>query len=202
MENRHQEIAEALRSALDNEEPVVLSPFGKPISFFCSILDMNESFVTLKNPIHPDFIPYIVTAKNFALHCRSHRLEAQSLLPVGTKICFPFNPSATKAAVRQNVRTSFFKEEDAFVRIEHPFDKGTVFTRPLYDYSNEGMSFRARLPTPFLQPGREIPSCRVFIQGKFHAEKSGRIVYVKQIVDLNGQSFYQVGVQFVDSKSS
>lgn len=200
METRRQDIAEALMSALDSEEPVVLSPMGKPISFFCKLLKLDAESVTLKNPISPDFLPYVLEAKGFGLHCRAYRLESTLLIPQGTNVVFPFQPTAHKGPYRQNTRTSFFKQDDAFVRIEHPFDKGTVFTRPLYDFSSEGMSFRARMPTPFLQPGRELPSCRIFIQGKFHAEKSGKIVYVKQIVDLVGHSYFQVGVQFVDLK--
>lgn len=194
-----QELLDALHGALDNEEPLVLSPSGKPISFFCLLTGLEPEFVTLKNPIGPGLLPYVLSSSHYALHFRAFRLEASQLTPDGTELRFPFQPTSQKTPARQNARTQFFKDDHAFVRIEHPFDKGTVFTRPLYDYSGDGMSFRARRATPFLQPGRELPSCRVFIQGKFHAERAGRIVYVKQIVDLHGHSFFQVGVQFLDA---
>lgn len=197
MELTRHEITEVLRSAMENDEPVVLSPAGLLISFFCSLKEVSDDFLVIDNPIKPEYLPYVLAAKSFGLHCRAYRLESEKLIPFGTAIRFPIPHAAQRGAARQLDRTSYFKQDDAFVRIEHPFDKGTVLTRPLYDLSTDGMSFRARMPTPFLQPGRELPLCRVFLQGKFHSERSGRIVYVKQIIDLQGHSYFQVGVKFL-----
>lgn len=189
----------ALNEARELAEPLVLSPHGLPISFFVLVDHIGENGIYLKNPIPHNLLPFVTTAKAFSIHCRNYRLESNRLTPSGNFILFKTPDGAQQGVTRQMSRVSYYNSDEAFVKLVHPFDTGTVLQRPLYDLSNEGVSFRARLMTPFIQPGREIPSCQILFKNKTIGESAGRIVYVKQIFDLQGQYFYQVGMHLNQS---
>ena len=198
MQVSREDIIEVMRMAREREEPLVLSPQNKGVSFFCTILDVNDESIVIKNPIPPEMAPSILAAPGYGLFCRNYLIQSSKLIPAGTHIRFPVPEFATINQARNQKRVSFSAKENAIVEIQHPFDPGTVLRRRVFDFSNGGMSFRARVSTPFVQPGRVLPLCRIFLQGLPYETRAGRVVYVKQIVDINGLDYFQVGVQFTD----
>lgn len=194
---RH-EIVEVVSMAREREEPLVLSPQGKAVSFFCMALEVAEDAVVIRNPIPPHMAPGVLIAQAYGLFCRNYHIQSSALVPVGTHLRFPIPEFATLNKARNEERVYFAPKENAIVEIQHPFDPGTVLRRRVFDLSTGGMSFRARIDSPFIQPGRTLPSCRIFLQGLPYETRSGRVVYVKQIIDINSQSYFQVGVQFTE----
>ena len=193
-----EEIIEIMSLAKEREEPLVLSPMGMRVSFFCLMVDLNTDYITFKNPIPYELAPNIREASEFGLFCRMYQLKSKSLEPYGTLLRFPLPDFASLNQSRQEERVYFAAKEKAVVEITHPFDPGTVIRRRVFDLSKKGMSFRARTSTPFIQPNRLLPSCQIYLQGLPYDKKRGRIVYVKQIFDVNVKSYYQVGVKFIE----
>lgn len=193
-----EEIVRLITLAKEREEPVVLSPKNLPMSFFCNVVHVDDEFVTLKNSIPPALAPYVVVAESFGLFCRLYWFHTEKIIPAGVYLKLPLPEQAQLGETRQMERIGFSEKENAKVEIQHPFDTGTTLSRRVFDLSDAGMSFRARHATPFLQPGRHLPELNIFVKGKLNKSCAGRVVYIKQIVDVSGQDFYQVGVQFLE----
>jgi hypothetical protein len=191
---------DALQLAKDREEPVVLSPEGKGVSFLTTVLEMSREWVTLKNPVPPELASFVVDSPQYLLFFRSFKMAAPRLFPHGVNLQFPISHDVEQTQSRNEERIYFSEKERAWIEIQHPFDSATQLFRRVFDLSQGGLSFRARVHTPFIQSGRLLPSCEVFVDGESRVKKSGKIVYVKQIIDLRGQSYFQVGVQFTDAE--
>jgi|GEM_PF-559846 len=194
-----QEIVDVVSLAREREEPVVLSPQGLDVTFFCVVLDVTPEHVVLRNPIPPAMASRLHEVRDFGLFCRMYLLKAPRLEPYGTQLRFPLPDYAELNQARQLERVHFAAKENAVVEIQHPFDSSTVLRRRVFDLSTGGMSFRARKRTPFIQPGRILPACQIFLQGLPYEKRRGRVVYVKQIIDVNAHSDFQVGVQFLEA---
>jgi hypothetical protein len=195
------ELFDVVNLAKNREEPVVLSPQGLDVSFFCLIGEASQENVTLRNPIPANFVRRLQHVKEYLLFCRSYQIRFEKLEPFGTDVRFDLPEFAEINQSRQRERVHFSPKENAIVQIQHPFDTSTVLKRKVFDLSSGGMSFRARRKTPFIQPGRILNSCEIFIQGVSQEKKQGRVVYIKQIIDINSDAYYQVGVQFVEPGS-
>lgn len=191
-----EEIFDVALESLRREEPVVLSPMERGVSFFCMLSEVDPNWMTLRNPVPPEIIHSVLSAESFGLFCKAYWLQTDKLTPHGTFLRFALPETAVLGNARNAERVYFSPRDNAVVEIQHPFDPGTILRRRVFDLSEGGLSFRARIHTPFIQPGRLLPSCQVFIQGHAKVRHKGRVVYVKRIIDLGGQSYFQVGVQF------
>ena len=192
------EIIEVMTLAKEREEPVVLSPTGIGVSFFCLISDVSPDYVSVRNPIPPQLAPLAATAHEFSLFCRMYLMKFDRLEPYGTQLRFRLPDFATLNQGRQEERVYFSSKENAVVEIQHPFDPATVMRRRVFDLSKKGMSFRCKTINPFLQAGRKLPLCQIYLQGLPYEKRQGQIVYVKGIIDVNMKSYFQVGVQFIE----
>lgn len=197
-----QEVIESLVEALNCEEPLILSPQDTPISMFCELTSVEDDFVLLRNPIPPLLAPYVMFASSYNLFCRSFWIKSRKLEPHGREVKFFLESFGNKDIQRTLARQTFSERDRAFVEIRHPFDKATTLRRRIFDLSAGGLSFRARRQTPFMQPPRFLPELRVFVNNEIVDTHAGHIVYVKQIIDETGESHFQVGVRFDETKES
>ncbi len=190
------EVLKALRAAVDNQETVVFSPKDKPISMFSHIENVTEEYVSIRNSIPPLMAPYVVGASSFQILCGSYWVRADRFFPHGRELRIPLTEFGTIEMARTNERHFFSEKDDARVRISHPFDTGAFLSRRVFDFSDGGMSFRSRLNTLFMQPGRHLPSLEIFVGGELKFKRSGQVVYVKQVIDAVGNDYFQVGIRF------
>jgi hypothetical protein len=195
-----EEIVEIMSLAKEREEPVVLSPVGLGVSFFCLITEVNLDHVLIRNPIPPHLAPAASACPEFSFFCRMYMMKFDHLEPFGTQLRFRLPDHAALNQGRQEERVYFSTKENAVVEIQHPFDPATVMRRRVFDLSKKGMSFRSKTMNPFLQAGRRLPLCQIFLQGLPYEKKQGQIVYVKGIIDVNMKAYFQVGVQFIDDE--
>jgi hypothetical protein len=196
--NRH-EIRRILQESFAREEPVVFSPSGVATSFFCLIKDINNDEVVLRNPIKPSLAHAVMNSDLYYIFCRSFKIEALNFSPRGLDLVFSIPESAQLSQERTKERTYYSEKDDAHVIIGHPLDKETEIRRKLIDFSEGGLSFRARKMTSFIQSGRSLPKLKVYCRGQLVTERSGTIVYAAKIVDSSGETYHQVGVQFTDT---
>jgi hypothetical protein len=190
------EIIEVLRAAAESGEGVILSPQEKPISLFANIESVTEENLIISNSIPPLMVPYVLGAKSFQVLLGSWWVRCRTLAAHGRYLKIAYDDFGRVELARTKVRRGFSEQDDAKVRIRHPFDSGTWLVRSLYDFSEGGMSFRSRMSTPLMQPNRVFDCMEVFWGGELRSTQKGRIVYVRQIIDIKGQYFFQVGVQF------
>lgn len=195
-----QEVIDSLIDSMNNQEPLILSPHETPISLFCELASVDDDFVLIGNPIPPQLAPYVMFASSYNLFCRSYWIKSHKLVPHGTQLKFYLESFGNKDIQRTLARQTFSERDRAFVEIQHPFDKATVLRRRIFDLSAGGISFRARRQTPFMQAPRMLPQMKIFINSELVDTRGGQIVYVKQIIDENGENHFQVGVRFDNSK--
>jgi hypothetical protein len=191
--------ADAFADAIRTKQPLLLSPKGKSVSFLCSPVGMIDDAIIFKNSIPIDILPEVVTSTEFTVVCRDYQVVSAALFAHGTEIRFPTHHISLLPQSRTDERLVFAADDKAEVVIVHPFDGGTVLRRRLYDLSKGGLSFRASTQTRLMQPGRIFAKMEIIQPSKGNEVRSGRIVYIKQIFEENGQSYHQVGVQFINT---
>ncbi len=194
------EILQALRNAAERQESVILSPKEKPISLFSRIESVSEEYVAIQNSIPPIMAPYIMGAPAFQILLGSYWIGCEKFRVHGKELRLPVVDFGCVEMARASERVCFSENEDARVRIAHPFDSGAHLWRRVYDFSDGGMSFRSRLNTPFMQPGRVLPSLEFVVGGETRSQHSGQVVYVRHIIDISGDESFQVGVRFDSSE--
>ncbi|MEY3903074.1 MAG: hypothetical protein RL189_2380 [Pseudomonadota bacterium] len=183
---------------INTKQPLIMTPRGKSVSFLCTPAGITEDAVLFKNSIPVDILPEIITSTEFTLVCKDYQLVSAALFAHGTEIRFPTHHISLLPQSRADERSVFSVDDEAEVSIRHPFDAGTTLTRRLYDMSNGGLSFRSRIHTKLMQPGRIFSQMSVKIKNRQTLTKQGRVVYIKQIFEENGHHFHQVGVQFIN----
>jgi hypothetical protein len=191
------EVLLSLGEMLRRDEPVMLSPKGKPVSLFCPIVSLEDVGFVVANPIPALMAPYIVGAESFQFLVRSHIVRCDKLEPAGKNLWVPLSMIVPLGTARSAERICFSERENARVKIPHPFDGATVLSRQVFDLSSGGMSFRARMHTPFMQVGRVLSEIEIYVNNILREKRNARIVYVKQIIDTKGRDYFQVGTQFI-----
>lgn len=190
------DVLQALRAAAEKQAPVILSPKDKPVSLFSLIENVSDEFITIRNSIPPLMAPFLLGARSFQILSGSYWIGCDNLVPHGRDLRIPVVNFGRIEMARVSERVCFSANEDVRARIAHPFDAGTFLLRRVYDLSEGGMSFRSRFNTPFMQTGRILPSIEILFNGVANSVRSGQVVYVKQIIDVAGNDYFQVGVRF------
>jgi hypothetical protein len=189
-------VMQALRRALENEEPIIISPKNKPVSLFSYVEAITDDFITIHNSMPLQMAPYLMSAPSFQILLGSYWIRFEKFVPHGRQLRLPVVDFGKLEMARASERQCFSEKDDVFVKIAHPFDSGTSLTRRVFDFSDGGMSFRTRLSTPFMQTGRHLSRLEIFRNGNLSSRHSGQVVYVKQIIDAIGNDYFQVGVRF------
>lgn len=191
--------AGAYTDAIKKNQPLLLSPKGKMVSFLCTPVAITEEAIIFKNSIPLEILPEVITSTEFTVTCRDFIVVSAALFAHGTEIRFPTHHVSILPQSRTEARQIFSSEEKAEVVIAHPFDAGTVLRRRLYDLSKGGLSFRSRIKSRLMQPGRIFEKLEIVRPGSSGEIKSGRVIYIKQIFEESGRSYHQVGVQFINT---
>lgn len=191
--------AAAFAEAVKAKQPLFLTPKGKSFSFLCTPIGIIEDSIVFRNSIPIDILPEVVTSTEFTLACRDYQVVSAALFAHGTDIRFPTHHISLLPQSRTEERVVFSAEDNAEVAIYHPFDKGTILKRRLYDLSKGGLSFRAHFQTNLIQPGRILAKMKITTPFRTEETLSGRVIYVKKIYEENKKSYSQVGVQFINS---
>jgi len=95
-------------------------------------------------------------------------------------------------------RTYFSTKDNVYATILHPFDSGTIIKRKVLDLSESGMSIRSRFRTKLMEPGRIFQEIKIYKNDNILIQKKAKVIYLKQIVDLQGMAQFQVGMQFIE----
>lgn len=190
--------SEAISEIIKSRQPIILSPKGKSMSFLCTPVSCDDETIVFKNSIPIDILPEVVTSTEFTATCGDFQVVSAALFAHGTDIRFPTHHISLLRQSRKEDRFVFPGDANAEIEIAHPFDSGTVLKRRLYDISTGGLSFRSHAQTRLMQPGRIFSQICIRQPQKPDENRSCRIVYVKRIFEENSQSYYQVGVQFLE----
>ncbi|MBM3382609.1 MAG: hypothetical protein FJY29_09245 [Betaproteobacteria bacterium] len=191
--------ASAYNEAIKKNQPLLLSPKGKMMSFLCTPVAITEEAIIFKNSIPLEVLPEVITSTEFTVTCRDYLVMSAALFAHGTEIRFPTHHISLLPQSRTEARQIFSSEEIAEVVIAHPFDAGTVLRRRLYDLSKGGLSFRSRTKSKLMQPGRIFEKLEIVHPSAPAEIKSGRIIYIKQIFEESGRNYHQVGIQFINT---
>ena len=95
------------------------------------------------------------------------------------------------------IRPKYFTaDERVIVEILNPFDGETRISKSVMDMSATGLSLRTTFESQLFRPDTYLPTMRVLVDGELYKKGSGRVVYRRKLMDLNGQIRSQVGIKF------
>ena len=185
-----------LADACHERRSVFISGDGLQITFQTFILAVHTDHVTLSNRIKPRFISAFVASRAFSLQAGMVRYQSDRITSDGEHMIFPLKADAVIEETRQAERISFAADERVIAEILNPFDGETRLSKAVMDMSSMGLSLRTSFESKLFQPETYLPQIRVLIGGEIFKQGPGRVVYRRNLMDLDGQMRSQVGVKF------
>ena len=185
-----------LADACHERRSVFISGDSLQITFQTFILAVHTDHVTLSNRIKPRFISAFVASRAFSLQAGMVRYQSDHISSDGEHMIFPLKADAVIEETRQAERISFAADERVIAEILNPFDGETRLSKAVMDMSSMGLSLRTSFESKLFQPETYLPQIRVLIGGEIFKQGPGRVVYRRNLMDLDGQMRSQVGVKF------
>jgi len=186
----------AFQKALNDKSAAYISSDALPISFQTKILKIEDDHLVLKNTVTPEYISRVMEGKNFFFQVSMVRYQASKMMTDGSNIIYPLSDSSLIKDERQAERFSFTAEEKVICEILNPHDLETRISKPVLDMSAYGLSFRTTFDSKLIVPGTSLKEIRVLIDGEPYKSTSGKIIYQRRLMNMQGQIRIQVGIKF------
>ena len=192
------DVIDYIKKSQENQETFVLSPKDQKISFFFEVLKISNDEMVIKNPIPPIHAPYVMSSSSYTVFFKNFWINIDKIIPSGTNILIKIPLEIHRMQNRIEERTYFSTKDNVYATILHPFDSGTIIKRKVLDLSESGMSIRSRFRTKLMEPGRIFQEIKIYKNDNILIQKKAKVIYLKQIVDLQGMAQFQVGMQFIE----
>ena len=198
--NRDQ-IYQDLLSLKKSQQHLTLTTIPGQINFLTKVVKIDEENIYLKNTIPPNMAPLVSCSSSFQLLTPNWSHHFEVLGSWGLLLMVPLPDRVDAMPVREEERRAVSDSEDITIAVHHPFDKSTTLYRKVFDYSKGGLSFRALHGSALLQQGRVLPKIDLLINGEVYSTHKAKVVYIKQVVSVREESYFQVGIQFIKEAS-
>ena len=189
-------VKEHLDSILKSKGQVMLSAVGVDTSFVTRILSVSDGHLILQNTVPLEYISAYVSAEGHFLTTGSFRLSANHISSDGVNIVFNFSNIEETSESRSEERTPLSNEE-AWCEFINPIDGRSKIRKRILDVSKTGLSLMTAWNSDLLKPGRELPEIAL-ITGSGRQNVSGKIVYNRKFVNINGRIRHQIGIQLIN----
>ncbi len=193
---------EVIREAVQRKTLVYFSANGVKTVFQTQVLSIRSRYVVLHNSIPPEFIARVMDSKEFYLKIQSMRFVCEELSTDGVHLLYPLDNMRVIDDNRNAKRFNFGTQDGAFFEVINPIDQETLLRKSLLDMSSTGLSFRTPIESELYAPGRRFEKMRIFMEGKFHSEASGQVVYQQSFLTKDGKSYCQVGFKFDQTQAA
>lgn len=185
-----------LKDCAEKRSPVFFSADNVDIVFQTYILKAEKDHILLQNRVPPAHIKNVITSQKFFLQCQMMRFFSEKIASDGVNIVFPLESLMAIEETRQAKRFPFDADERVVVEILNPFDKETLLVKSVMDMSSHGLSIKSRYASDLFVPGTELRDMRILIDGNLYHTISGKVVYRRKFLSLDGKSYNQIGLQF------
>ena len=186
----------AIEEALRLRQAVFISGDALAITFQTFVTSMQSDGLVLANYIRPKYIGDFMNSRAFSLQVGMVRFQSDKLISDGQNVIFPLKKDSVIEETRQSERFYFTADERVIVEILNPFDGETRISKSVMDMSATGLSLRTTFESQLFRPDTYLPTMRVLVDGELYKKGSGRVVYRRKLMDLNGQIRSQVGIKF------
>ena len=186
----------AIEEALRLRQAVFISGDALAITFQTFVTSMQSDGLVLANYIRPKYIGDFMNSRAFSLQVGMVRFQSDKLISDGQNVIFPLKKDSVIEETRQSERFYFTADERVIVEILNPFDGEPRISKSVMDMSATGLSLRTTFESQLFRPDTYLPTMRVLVDGELYKKGSGRVVYRRKLMDLNGQIRSQVGIKF------
>ncbi len=190
---------DVLKECAEKKSPVFFSTDKVPIVFQTFILKAENDHILLENRVTPSHIIEVVKSDKFYLQCQMMRFVSEKIDSNGVHIVFPLESLVAIEETRQARRFPFEADERVVVEILNPIDNETMLIKSVMDMSSHGISIKTRYASKLFAPGTEFKDMRILIDGNLYNTVSGKVVYGRRFIGIDGKSYNQIGLQFEDN---
>ena len=184
-----------LQQAATENSLVYLSAPGLQVTFQLRLTEAKPTYLLLNNCIPAEHITSVMKARDLSLQVEMVRFRCVALGSDGLRLLFPLEDDAIIEETRQSERFSFSNEERVVCEVFNPFDGETRLTKTVMDLSANGLSLRTTFDSALFEPGVELPELKIIVDGEKYRSSSGRVVYKRRLINIDGKQRLQVGVQ-------
>jgi hypothetical protein len=178
----------------------MLAAAGLDTSFVTRILNVSDGFLTLQNTVPLKYISSFIEAPSHFLTTGSFRLSASQISSDGVNLVFSYNDIEQTSESRAEERIPIVKEE-AWCEFVNPIDGRSKIRKRILDISKTGLSLVTTWNSDLLKPGRELPEITLDMAG-VRQHVSGKIVYNRKFVSINGRIRHQIGIQLISEDAN
>jgi hypothetical protein len=193
-------VKEHLESIQKTKGQVMLAAAGLDTSFVTRILNVSDGFLTLQNTVPLKYISSFIEAPSHFLTTGSFRLSASQISSDGVNLVFSYNDIEQTSESRAEERIPIVKEE-AWCEFVNPIDGRSKIRKRILDISKTGLSLVTTWNSDLLKPGRELPEITLDMAG-VRQHVSGKIVYNRKFVSINGRIRHQIGIQLISEDAN
>jgi hypothetical protein len=193
-------VKEHLESIQKTKGQVMLAAAGLDTSFVTRILNVSDGFLTLQNTVPLKYISGFIEAQSHFLTTGSFRLSASQISSDGVNLVFSYNDIEQTSESRAEERIPIVKEE-AWCEFVNPIDGRSKIRKRILDISKTGLSLVTTWNSDLLKPGRELPEITLDMAG-VQQRVSGKIVYNRKFVSINGRIRHQIGIQLISEDAN
>ncbi len=183
--------------SLKEQHPVYLSGEGFEATFESRILSHSQSQITLQNSVPYTMISRVMAGRQCSLQLGRCRLFSDSPLSSdGLNLIMSCSRSEKYGETRGAERFPFSSKESVFCQFHNPYDPPTLLKKKVTDMSAGGLSLVSRRGTKLFSKETPLRDLEILVDGKTYKKANGRVVYQRQLLDLQGRAFDQIGIQF------
>lgn len=176
--------------------PVYFSGSANETVFQTLVVELLQDCVIVKNTIPYDQLSQVLTSEMFYLHCDLNQYAANMIESDGENIVFRYEQIINSSETRESDRIYSYKK-DNYVEFINPYDKKTVLKKSILEYSGTGCSVKSHSESQLFTAGTSFDRMTFSINGRTY-NNSGKVVYTKKILGLDGKTYRQVGIKFDD----
>lgn len=187
---------ESINNCYQQKIPVYFSGNQVDTVFQTLVVELLKDCAILKNTIPFKALSKILSSETYYLQCELNQYGTNQIQSDGVNIVFPFEKIEIISETRVSDRISSYKKEN-IVEFINPYDKSTILKKPLLEYSLNGCSVKSHIDSKLFEAGTIFEKLTFRIDGQIY-KNSGKVVYTKKILDLDGKTYKQVGLKFDD----
>jgi hypothetical protein len=192
----HQEVFQSL---LESKTQLNLGAQNVPVSFQTAMVKYEEDVLFIHNSIPLRYLKDVLQKTFFTVSAGSVVIKSSKLEPSGCFIKIKAEHIENWAQQRSGERHSFTDSEKVWCLFRNPFDEKTQLKKKVIDLSGGGLSLKLYRQTKVFLKDQIISDLRLSNWDESQPSKHARVVYLKSVINIKGEEFFQAGLQFLDS---
>lgn len=206
VENHADEMNQIAQEAFESRTRVLLSLDGSSYNFLTYVVGIETKDgkspykISLFNSIPPSLITEINESTAAHLTFPSIVVEGGKLSGDGKNLIFYPKSFMRHSETRGEDRDVFGENEKAFIEFKNPYDKKTIYRKPIFDISKSGLSFETYFDSLLFNPGESMGGLVISTESTTTEDVSATVIYKKKLFDTEHRQRYHIGLKLNPGK--